>query len=382
MNYHTLVTKVIDLTTVIQQIPAPSLGEAKRARFIYERFLNEHLLNVSTDELGNVYARLPGKGNKPPIIVSAHSDTVFPVDTDLTLTRQKNRIYGPGIGDNSLGVAGLFGLLWALRMKWGSNADSSGKGIPKKSVLPGDIWLVANVAEEGLGNLRGMRAVVNRFGENVLAYLILEGMALGQVYHRGLGVVRYRIHIETQGGHSWADYGHPSAVHELAKLINQLITIPLPKNPRTTLNVGVIEGGTTINTIAAHAHLDLDLRSESALVLNQLTTTVEEVIEAANQPQVKVSSQVIGSRPAGEIPSSHPLIHTITQVMLAQGIQPVLTIGSTDANIPLSLGLPAACLGLSTGGGAHSQKEYINIQPLFAGLPQLVAVVENIFREL
>jgi tripeptide aminopeptidase len=162
------------------------------------------------------------------------------------------------LGDNSLGVAALFGLVWALR--------------ERKIELEGDVWFVANVGEEGLGDLRGMKAIVDRFGADVLAYLVLEGMALGHVYHRAVGVKRYRVKARTKGGHSWSDYGQPSAVHELAKLVVQLTALDLPKEPRTTMNVGKISGGTSVNVIAAEAFMDLDLRSEGQEALAELVS--------------------------------------------------------------------------------------------------------------
>lgn len=366
-----LISRVLDTTIAIQQIPAPTFQERERGEFVQARFLAEGLKDVAIDELGNVYARLPGAGNLPPIVISAHLDTVFPASTELGIKREEDRIYGPGIGDNALGLTGLFGLLWLLRQKWGPDLS-----------LPGDLWLVANVGEEGLGDLRGMRAVVDRFNDQVLAYLVLEGMALGQIYHRGLGVQRYRISVHTQGGHSWVDYGIPSAVHELAKLITRLTPLTAPTEPRSSLNVGVINGGTSVNTIAPEAHLELDLRSEGEKALLNLTRQVEALVKATDRPDVKVSYEIIGKRPAGEIPSTHPLIRLVRRCLLEQDIQPNLTIGSTDANVPLSRGLPAVCLGLSTGYGAHTVNEYINIQPLARGLAQLAAVVEGAFQEL
>jgi len=366
-----LVARVLDLAVTIQQVPAPPFGEAQRAAFIYERFHVEGLQQVSSDEMGNVYGCLPGKGTARPVILSAHLDTVFPFDTDLQIRRESDKIFGPGIGDNSLGLAGLFGVIWALRQ---NQAD--------KGPLPGDVWLVANVGEEGLGDLRGMRAVVDRFGANALAYLILEGMALGQVYYRALGVRRYRITVHTAGGHSWVDYGRPSAIHELAALINKLTALPVPTRPRSSLNVGVIAGGTSVNTIAPSAHLELDLRSEGSAALANLTRRVEAIVKTAEKPGVQVSIELIGQRPAGKIAASHPLVRLVRQVLHAQGLQPNLTVGSTDANVPLSRNLPAVTLGLSTGFGAHTANEYINTQPLSQGLAQLVGVVEGAFREL
>jgi tripeptide aminopeptidase len=365
-----LVARVLDLAVAIQQIPAPPFGEAQRGAFLRERFLIEGLQDVSIDDTGNVFARIPGQGQNRPVVVSAHLDTVFPYGTDLQVQREADKVFGPGIGDNSLGLAGLFGLLWALRYR---------EGLP---ALPGDVWLVANVGEEGLGDLRGMRAVVDRFGESVCAYLILEGMALGQIYYRGLGVQRYRLTTNTAGGHSWVDYGKPSAIHELGNLIGRLTALPVPAQPRSSLNVGVIAGGTSVNTIAAEAHLELDLRSENGAALSQLVRQVEGLVNAANRSDVAVTLELIGRRPAGKLSSSHPLVRLAKRCLQAQGIQPILTIGSTDANVPLSRGLPAICVGLSTGYGAHTVNEYINVGPLFQGLAQMVALVDGIFQEL
>ena len=224
--------------------------------------------------------------------------------------------------------------------------------------------------------------MVGRFGEQALAYLVLEGMALGQVYHRGLGVRRYRITVRTAGGHSWVDYGRPSAVHELAAIINHLTALPVPSRPRSTLNVGVISGGTSVNTIAPEARLELDLRSEGAYTLAGLTRQVERIVKAAEKPGVQVVIDQIGQRPAGKIAASHPLVRLAQRALRNQGLQPILTVGSTDANVPLSRGLPAITLGLSTGYGAHTTNEYIHTQPVSQGLAQLVEVVEGAFREL
>lgn len=353
--------RLVELAKRIQQIPAPTFSEARRADFVHQRFLAEGLEDVSVDPVGNVYARLAGSGTAPPLVISAHLDTVFPEHTDLALSLGAGRVAGPGIGDNATGVAGLFGLLWGLR---GLNAT-----------LNRDLWLVANVGEEGLGDLCGMRAVVDRFGAQTEAYIILEGMALGQIYHRGLGVQRYRITFETEGGHSWVDYGKPSAVHELGLLVSQLAALKLPDSPRTSLNVGMISGGTSINTIAPSAYLDLDLRSEDPETLSGLVARVEAMVAAFDRPEVRVKTQIIGQRPAGEIPAEHPLVRQAVEVLMGLGITARLNIGSTDANIPLSRGLPAICIGLTNGGGAHTLREYIQTSPLGKGLEQLIRLV-------
>jgi acetylornithine deacetylase/succinyl-diaminopimelate desuccinylase-like protein len=362
-----IVGRIIELTAAIQQIPAPTFQESERAEFVCGLFHQEGLGGVEIDPAGNVLACLPGAGSARPLIVSAHLDTVFPSGTDLTLRREPGRLYGPGVGDNSLGVAGLFGLVWSLR--------AAG------TVLPGDVWLAANVCEEGLGDLRGIRAVVDRFGAEVTGYITLEGMALGQIYHRGLGVQRYRITAHTPGGHSWVDYGRPSAVHELANLITRITTLPVPARPRASLNIGVVAGGTTVNTIAAEAHMELDLRSDDPDTLTGLAEQVLKLVAAANRSGVRVDAEMIGRRPSGGLPEKHPLVQKAVRAVEAQGLTPRLGIGSTDANIPLSRGLPAVCIGLSSGGGAHTASEYLNLTPIAQGMAQVVMLVKTAFTK-
>ena len=358
--------RVLDLAAEIQQIPAPTFSEQERAVFLHNRFQLEGLEDVSRDELGNVIARIPGHGQANPVILSAHSDTVFPKDTNLALVKESTRWQGPGIGDNSLGIASLFGLHWSIQ-----SLDLT---------LPGDIWLAANVGEEGMGNLIGMQAIVERFGREVLAYIVLEGMLLGYVYHRGLGVKRYLIEVATAGGHSWGDHGLPSAIHEMAALVQQLARIRLPKDPRTSLNAGVIRGGVSVNTIAPRAEIELDIRSEEVGQLNKLAHKVQQLVEAANRDGVQVKIELVGERPVGAIPIDHPLVQAAVAVLEELGVPTELSIGSTDANVPLSLGYPAVCLGLTRGGLSHTVDEYIHTEPLQEGLAQIVALVRRLFE--
>jgi tripeptide aminopeptidase len=358
-----LSARVIDLAIQVQQISAPTFFEGPRGDFVCGLFLKENLKDVSMDSLGNVFARLPGKQKKAkPLIVSAHLDTVFPSSVNLQVKKEAGKIIAPGIGDNSLGVASLFGILWALR--------------ERKVELKHDVWFVANVGEEGLGDLRGMRGVVERFGSNIIGYLILEGLALGHVYHRAIGVRRYRITANTAGGHSWADYGQPSAVHELASLVTQLTAIHLPRQPRTTMNVGTFGGGTGINVLASEAKCELDLRSEDPKALMKLTYQVEKLFKDAGREGVKIMAEIIGERPTGEIPVDHPLVQLAVDCTHEQGLEAILTIGSTDANIPLSLGIPAVVMGITTGGGAHTLREYIDNEPVGKGMDGVVRFVE------
>jgi tripeptide aminopeptidase len=370
-----IISSIMDLVIRIQQIPSPTFGEKQRAIFIRDQFLNLGAKEVLYDEIGNVLIHLTGLGKKSPLIISAHLDTVFPEGTDLACSRTDDRIYGPGIGDNSLGLAGLFGLF----MKF---AEESHRNITQ-SRLAGDLWLVANVGEEGLGNLNGMKAIVDRFGSIPLAYLVLEGMSLGQIYVRGLGVRRYRIQVRTKGGHSWVDYGSPSAIHEIADLVVQLKKLPIPAEPRSSLNVGVIRGGTSVNTIAAEASLELDLRSESPEALARMIENVEQLAVAADrsrQEDIHVRAEVIGDRPVGQISIDHPLVKTAIECFARAGINVKMNNGSTDANIPLSRGYPAICMGLTTGGGSHTQGEYIKTKPISQGFDVLADLVQSIFN--
>ena len=374
------VERSLDLAVRIQQIPAPTFDEGPRARFVQELFVQEGLPDVSTDAVGNVYARLPGRGDARPLVVSAHLDTVFPASTPLTCTRREDRLYGPGIGDNSLGVAALFGLIWSLRERHARPA--------------GDIWLAANVGEEGLGNLRGIAAVADRFGADVTGYLVIEGTALGHIYHRAIAVQRYRVTVRTAGGHSWSDYEQPSAIHELARIVTQLTGLPVPSSPRSSLNVGIISGGTGVNVVAPQAaleldirsesaatldELELDIRSESAATLDELFRRVKETVASADREGVSASIEEIGRRPAGQLSEDHPLVRLAGQCLAEQGWQASFTSGSTDANIPLSRGYPALVLGVTTGGGAHTVQEYIDIPPIEKGLAQLACFAERAF---
>jgi len=353
---------ILDLAIQIQQIPAPTFEEKMRGEFVRDLFEKENLQDVSIDSIGNVYARMPGKKkNAKPLIVTAHLDTVFPFSTQLQVREEAGKVIAPGIGDNSLGVASLFGIIWPLKNK-----------------LNHDVWFVANVGEEGLGDLRGMKEVVKKFGSDVIGYLVLEGLALGHIYHRAIGVKRYRITAKTAGGHSWSDYGSPSAVHELAHVITKLTSLRLPKEPRTTMNVGVIQGGTGVNVLASEAKCELDLRSEDPKMLSKLVNQVEEILIHADRADVKIMAEVIGERPAGEISSEHELVKLAVKCLQEQNLEATLTTGSTDANIPLSQNIPAIVLGITTGGGAHTVNEYLDVDGIEKGLKSVLRFVERV----
>ncbi len=357
--------RVLELAIAIQQIPSPTFHEAQRAAFVEDKFRRLGLADVGQDELNNVYARYRGEGVEGPVVVSAHTDTVFPSTTDLTvrhkngLDSEKALIYGPGLADNAMGVAGILALAEMLT---------------RLELRPSrDIWFVANVGEEGLGDLRGMRAVVQRF-PSAAVFIVVEGGSFGHVFHQGIGVQRYRIDVSTPGGHSWGDFGSPSAVHVLSQIVADIAHIPRSTEPKTTYNVGVIEGGTTVNTIAAAASGLVDVRSTSATHLKEMVHALERLVDQGNmQPGVHVNMKKIGDRPAGELARGSKAVRLAGEALKVVGWEQVMYMaGSTDANIPLSLGLPAVCIGLATSGNTHRLDEFLDPTFVPQGLSQLL----------
>jgi tripeptide aminopeptidase len=352
----------------VQQIAAPTGDEGERAAWVAARLVALGAVDVTVDDLHNVVARIPGLQPKPALLVTAHTDTVFGPEVDLSVRQEpaEARIYGPGIGDNSMGVAGLVALAELLM-----------QGPP-----PVDIWLAANSGEEGLGDLKGMRAVVDRLEEKLGACVVIEGMGLGRVVHRALASRRYRILVEAPGGHSWSDFGTASAIHVLAHLAHDLTRLRLPEGTRSTFNIGRIEGGTSVNSIAQNAMLELDLRSEEMYALAQMVAQVEEIVYRFHGTRwmrrgVNITAKIIGDRPAGAIQEGHPLVQAAVRSLVASGFDRTvdLRMSSTDANVPLSRGIPAVCVGITEGGNAHRREEWISTVPVTMGMGHLVRLV-------
>ena len=356
---------LLDLCISVQQVPAPTDDEEQRALWVAEYLRTRNFPEVFQDDLHNVYARIPGRTSKPVLMISAHTDTVFPIETDLTVTvdKARKRAFGPAIGDNSVGVAALLALAQALR---------------PLEPPPVDIWFVANSGEEGLGDLRGMRAAVDRLQEKIGACIVIEGMGLGRIVHQGLGSRRYKVSVSAPGGHSWSDFGSPSAIHILTQIAAELATMQLPTSPRTTYNVGRIWGGTSVNTIAQSAALELDLRSENGEGLQSMIDQTQRIVarhqKATKKRDVTIAIETIGDRPTGEIPVDHPLVIAATEslAMAGLGAPRTLRMSSTDANIPLSRGIPAVCVGITEGGDAHRLGEWIRSAPLPQGMQHLM----------
>lgn len=356
--------RLVAHTLAIQAIPSPTFREARRSDFMQEALSKAGLQDVETDSTGNVYGVMRG-GTGLPVVLAAHLDTVFEEEANTPAKREGDRLVGPGVGDNAIALAGLIELSHDL-----TQVD-----------LPGDVWLVADVGEEGLGNLRGMKQVVGRFGDQVSAYICLEGMALGHIYHRALPVHRYRVTATTAGGHAWIHAGRPSAVHTILKIGASLLGLTERSAARTTLNVGTIAGGTTINSLARSAWMEIDLRSESPQALLALRDQVNATARGFAGRDVDVRVETIGERPGGEIPVDHPLVEAARRALEDAGEPRVtLEVGSTDASVPLSLGLPGICVGFTRGGEAHSMREFVELEPLARGYRSVLELTLEALR--
>lgn len=354
----------------IAQIPSPTFEESRRAEEI-ARLLREYgLTDVVIDPSGNVVGRRPGRGAGPVVAIAAHTDTVFPMETDVTVRSEGNLHYGPGIGDNA---SGLRSMLQVLRMLEAAKIETAG-----------DILFVGTVGEEGNGDIRGAKALFDG-SRKIDAFVALDMETVARVQTGATGAHRWRLAVDGPGGHSWLDYGRvPSAVHAIGRAIAKIANLELPEDPKTSYTVGTIKGGTTVNTIAAHCEVDVDMRSVAMEELMKVEETIlaafEEAVaeenarwtKAPESVYVKLTKTKIGDRPAGQRPADCPAVNAALEGAKALGIEVTWTgSSSTDCNMPMSLGIPAVCLG--TGGhtyNEHSLKEYFDSTDMHLG-PQL-----------
>ncbi|MDE1161738.1 MAG: M20/M25/M40 family metallo-hydrolase [Acidobacteriaceae bacterium] len=330
-------------------IPAPTFEEGLRAQWFLERFRDLGLTNVHLDNAGNALAELPGK-TAQIVLLSAHLDTVFAADTEISLEEDEDgTLRAPGATDNAAGLTALLALAAALR-----HAQIT----PEATIL-----FAANVGEEGEGDLRGMRELFgpSPYAKRIRAAIALEGAGTATVIDRALGGRRLRITISGPGGHSWADADRPSPIVALAEAIVQLQKLKLPANPRTTLNVGTISGGTTVNSIPSSASADLDLRSAAAMELDRLELSVLKTLTGvmARWEDLHLSAERIGNRPAGVLSAQSELALSLRAVDRHLQLVTDSRLGSTDANLPLSVGVPALAIGAGgIGGGIHTLNEW------------------------
>ncbi len=349
----------IEQALAIQQIAAPTFHERPRAEYVAQVYESLGLEQVHIDELFNVSGLLRGSASDlTGVMLSAHTDTIFSSETDLTIRRQNECIFAPGLGDNSIGVAGLLAMPYAFQ---------------RMNIQPErDLWLVATSREEGLGDLGGMRAAFNALKRRIHYIINLEGLAFGHIYHAGIAVRRLHVTATTPGGHSWLHFGRPSATHAIVQLGAHITEIQPTQSPRTTYNIGMIEGGEAINAIASQASLWLDMRSEDRASLEALEAQVRKHITALSKGEIAFTIQIVGDRPAGHLDPNHPLVQGALAALAQVGVRGTLETGSTDGNVPLSEGCPAVTVGITRGGNAHRLDEYIDTAPVLDGLRQLM----------
>jgi len=374
----------IDRQAELVAIPAPPFGEQARSRWMAERFSDIGLLKIHTDAIGNVVgfipaASLPSEITGPVIVLSAHIDTVFPANTPLQpkLTRDEgaNRLLAPGVCDNAAGVIGMLALAQAL--------------IHAKVKLPVPIVVLANVGEEGEGDLRGVRHFYEQrsLAGRITAHIVLDGAGADSAVTQALGSRRFQITVNGPGGHSFTDAGTPNPIVALAAAITMLARTPVPEKPTTTLNIGTIQGGTSVNSIPEKATATVDFRSTSSDELLRLEVAlhraVEDAIDQANSIAKNLNNRTrgnltftigkIGDRPAAQLPDDSPILELLRAVDRHLGIQTDLRLGSTDANIPIALGVPAFSIGAGgDGGGAHTLAEWYTDKDREIGLRRLL----------
>ncbi|MEW6213148.1 MAG: M20/M25/M40 family metallo-hydrolase [Acidobacteriota bacterium] len=354
----------------ICEIPAPPFKEEARASFVRNRF-EEVGLSARIDGEGNCIARRPGRDLRPQVIVSAHLDTVFPEGTDVRVRREGRRLCAPGIGDNTCGVASLIALARSL--------DAGGVK------TEGALHFVATVGEEGEGNLRGVRYLFTEgdFRDGADAFISLDGPGLERITNRALGSRRYRVTILGPGGHSWGDFGIVNPIHALGRAIAKFAAYTAPLSPRTSYNVGLIEGGNSVNSIPERASMTVDLRSVSSEEIDKLEAHLHRAVEAALREEslqratsgtsLSCEFEMIGNRPSGEVSAETEIVRAAIECSRALGIEPRLDCSSTDSNIPISLGIPAITIGVGgTSNNCHTLTEWYDPAGRETGLKRLV----------
>lgn len=355
-DYDLFVRELIELT----EIPAPPFKEKARALAYLEKLGKLGLTDVEMDAEGNVMGLRKGKGNGPMLAVLAHLDTVFPEGTDVKVKRKGTRLEAPGVGDDTRGLALMLEVIRTL------NAA--------KFETTSDILFVGNVGEEGEGDLRGVKYLLNKgkYQGRVKQFISIDGAAAGAVTNGGTGSKRYRVVFTGPGGHSYGAFGLVNPAYAMANAITKFSKLTVPTTPKTTFNVGVVKGGTSVNSIPYEVSMDVDMRSETKEELNKLVDTFHGLLFAAveeenkarstEQGKIKAEAKLIGDRPAGETPRDSPIVKTVVAAMQSFGLKPVYSISSTDSNVPISLGIPAVTIGRGQGGRQHSLDEWVDVE--------------------
>ena len=355
----------LELLKTLAQIPAPSHHEEKRVEFCVKWLRDNGVENIHVDEAQNVICAFGVTETNPIVMFGAHSDVVFPDTDPLPLREENGRLYCPGVGDDTGSAVAL--LLAA-------------KYITENHLLPSDcgLLIVINAAEEGLGNLKGIRKLMEDYGSRVREFISFDARIGGSV-DTAVGSRRFKIEVDTEGGHSFSKFGNRNAIAYLASLIDTLYTMKVPEGGKTTYNVGTISGGTSVNTIAQHAEMLYEFRSDDRNSLEIMDKHLMTAVEFYRAKGVQVTVTVVGDRPCGGDvnPAAMDALRSRANEINRRhfGKDLLFVRGSTDCNIPLSMGIPALCLGCYTGEGAHTRGEYINIDSLNPGLKFALDVI-------
>jgi len=369
-------SKMVDLEARVCEIPAPPFHEEARGKEFERLFREAGLKDVRIDKAGNVIGVRPGKAAHPNLVLAAHLDTVFPEGTDVHVTRSGTVLKGPGIGDDCRGLAVIMGVIHALEEAHVQTL--------------GTITFVADVGEEGLGDLRGMKQLFHETLKGQIDdFISVDGTGLG-VTNAGVGSNRYKVTFKGPGGHSYGAFGMANPIQAMGRAIAKIDAFDVPSQPRTTFNVGRVGGGTSVNAIPFEAWMEVDMRSSAPAALKALDAKFHAAIQQAvdeenrrwnNRGAVSASADLVGVRPAGQTPADSPIVRTALAVSRAMGIPERLGEGSTDANVPMNLGIPAITIsGGGAGAGAHSLNETFDTKDSAKGTERALLLAVSVVQ--
>jgi tripeptide aminopeptidase len=358
------------------EIPAPPLGEQARAQAYKAAFEQLGLKNVRIDAAGNVLGERPGRQLRPHVVMSAHLDTVFPEGTNVTTTRSGTTIAGPGISDDCRGLAVLLGVIRAMN--------------EARIETAGSVTFVGTVGEEGLGDLRGVKHLFGTQLEGRVDRFVSVDGAGTSITRTAVGSRRYRVTFKGPGGHSFGDFGIANPVHAVGRAVSRIAALEVPRDPKTTFNVGRIGGGTSVNSIAAEAWMEIDLRSADRASLAALDARVVQALDQSladenarwgDRGRLTMDRKLVGDRPAGATPADAPIVRTALEVSRALALSAAIEEASTDANIPMSLGIPAITIdGGGKGEGAHSLSERFDSVDSWKGTARVLLLTVALAR--
>jgi acetylornithine deacetylase/succinyl-diaminopimelate desuccinylase-like protein len=359
---------------MLTEIPAPPFKEEKRARAYLQMLRELKLSDVEMDEEGNVMGVRKGTGDGSMLAVLAHLDTVFPEGTDVKVRRNGSRLMAPGVGDDTRGLTLMLAVIRAM--------DAA------QFQTTSDILFVGNVGEEGEGDLRGAKYILRKgkYRDRIKQFIAIDGGEQGSMTTGGVGSKRYRVTFRGPGGHSYGAFGLVNPAFAMGNAIAKFSRLKVPSEPKTTFNVGVVDGGTSVNAIPADVSMDIDMRSESCAELKKIDdaflSLLREAVDEENRARstregrIELDPKVIGERPCGQTPHDSPIVQTTTAVVKAFGLKPSYSMSSTDANVPMSMGIPAVTIGRGPGGRSHAPDEWTDVDP--ANVSQSVQVATAI----